>query len=45
VRIIDETPAYSRVLFDNPPLNVVDGGVLNGLQSLLSRMDALPRAL
>jgi hypothetical protein len=23
-RIVEETPAYWRVLFDNPPLNVVD---------------------
>ena len=42
VRIVEETPAYWRVLFDNPPLNVVDGSVFEGLQELLSRMDASP---
>jgi enoyl-CoA hydratase/carnithine racemase len=42
VRIVEETPAYWRVVFDNPPLNVVDGGVFEGLQELLSRMDASP---
>jgi len=42
VRIVEETPAYWRVLFDNPPLNVVDGGVFEGLQALLARMDASP---
>ncbi|MFD7447177.1 enoyl-CoA hydratase/isomerase family protein [Streptomyces sp. NPDC059909] len=42
VRIIEETPAYWRVLFDNPPLNVVDHAVLQGLQDLLARMDTSP---
>ena len=42
VRIVEETPVYWRVLFDNPPLNVVDGSVFEGLQELLSRMDASP---
>jgi enoyl-CoA hydratase/carnithine racemase len=42
VQIVEETPAYWRVLFDNPPLNVVDGGVFEGLQELLSRMEASP---
>lgn len=42
VRIIEETPAYWRVLFDNPPLNVVDGAVLEGLQALLARVDTSP---
>ena len=40
VRIVEETPAYWRVLFDNPPLNVVDSSVFEGLQELLSRIDA-----
>jgi enoyl-CoA hydratase/carnithine racemase len=39
VRIVEESPAYWRVLFDNPPLNVFDAGVLEGLQQLLARMD------
>ena len=42
VRIVEETPAHWRVLFDNPPLNVVDGTVFDGLQQLLSRMDTSP---
>ncbi|WP_374771833.1 enoyl-CoA hydratase/isomerase family protein [Streptomyces sp. NBC_01310] len=42
VRIIEETPAYWRVLFDNPPLNVVDHTVFEGLQDLLARMDTSP---
>ena len=42
VRVVEETPAYWRVVFDNPPLNVVDGGVFEGLQELLSRIDASP---
>ncbi|MFD7757870.1 enoyl-CoA hydratase/isomerase family protein [Streptomyces sp. NPDC056661] len=42
VHIIEETPAYWRVLFDNPPLNVADQAVFEGLQDLLARMDASP---
>jgi len=42
VRTVEETPAYWRIVFDNPPLNVVDGSVFEGLQALLTRMDASP---
>ncbi|MFJ7495881.1 enoyl-CoA hydratase/isomerase family protein [Streptomyces sp. NPDC097727] len=42
VHIVEETPAYWRVVFDNPPLNVVDSAVFEGLQDLLARMDASP---
>jgi enoyl-CoA hydratase/carnithine racemase len=42
VHISEESPAYWRVLFDNPPLNVVDQAVFEGLQDLLARMDASP---
>jgi enoyl-CoA hydratase/carnithine racemase len=42
VRVIEETPAYWRVLFDNPPINVVDSAVFQGLQDMLARMDASP---
>src|SRR5262244_1953015 len=42
LRIVEKTPAYWGVLFDNPPLNVVDSSVFEGLQELLSRMDASP---
>src|SRR6266436_9378288 len=40
LRIIEETSAYWRVLFDHPPLNIVGVGMFEGLQELLSRMDA-----
>src|SRR4029077_5019040 len=42
LRIIEETSAYWRVLFDNPPLNIVGAGMFEGLQDLLARMDATP---
>jgi enoyl-CoA hydratase/carnithine racemase len=42
VRVIEETPAYWRVVFDNPPLNLVDATMFEGLQGLLGRMDASP---
>jgi enoyl-CoA hydratase/carnithine racemase len=42
VRVIKETPAYWRVVFDNPPFNMMDDTVFNGLQDLLIRMDASP---
>ena len=43
VRVIEETPAYWRVLFDYPPFNIVDAAIFEGLQDLLGRMDANPR--
>src|SRR5712691_13012519 len=42
VRIIEETSAYWRVLFDYPPFNIVDATIFGGLQDLLARMDASP---
>jgi enoyl-CoA hydratase/carnithine racemase len=42
VRVIEETPAYWRVRFENPPFNVVDATIFEGLQDLLARMDASP---
>src|SRR5258706_6528763 len=42
VRVIEETPAYWRVLFDYPPFNIVDDTIYEGLQDLLARMDASP---
>src|SRR3989442_2389339 len=42
VRVIEETPAYWRVLFDYPPFNIVDATIFEGLQDLLARMDASP---
>ena len=40
LRIIEETPAYWSILFDNPPLNIVGAGIFESLQHLLARMDA-----
>src|ERR1700682_6709237 len=42
VRVIEETSAYWRVLFDYPPFNMVDATIFEGLQDLLARMDASP---
>src|ERR1700757_4945636 len=42
VRVIEETPAYWRVLFENPPFNILDATLFEGLQDLLARMDANP---
>jgi enoyl-CoA hydratase/carnithine racemase len=42
LRIIEETPAYWRVVFDYPPFNVVDATIFQGLQDLLARMYASP---
>src|ERR1700682_4942438 len=42
VRVIEETPAYWRVVFDYPPFNIVDATIFEGLQDLLVRMDTSP---
>ena len=42
LRVIEETSAYWRVVFDYPPFNIVDATVFQGLQDLLARMDASP---
>jgi len=42
LRIIEETPAYWRVVFDNPPLNIMGAAMFEGLQDLLARIDASP---
>jgi enoyl-CoA hydratase/carnithine racemase len=39
LRIVEETPAYWRVVFDYPPFNVMDGTMFQSLQDLLARMD------
>src|SRR5271169_1624602 len=39
VRVVEETPAYWRVVFDYPPFNIVDADVFQALQDLLVRMD------
>src|ERR1700731_297702 len=40
VRIIEETPAYWKVVFDYPPFNILDATIFDSLQNLLVRMDA-----
>ena len=42
VRVVEETSAYWRVLFDYPPFNVMDATIFEGLQELLARIDASP---
>src|SRR5260370_38912056 len=42
LHVIEETPAYWRVVFDNPPLNIMDADMFEGLQDLLARMDDSP---
>jgi enoyl-CoA hydratase/carnithine racemase len=43
LRVIEETPAYWRVVFDYPPFNILDATIFGGLQELLLRMDASQR--
>ena len=40
MRVIEETPAYWKVVFDYPPFNILDATIFEGLQDLLVRMDA-----
>src|SRR2546426_8773188 len=42
VRVIEETPAYWRVVFVYPPFNFVDASLYQALQGLLARMDESP---
>src|SRR5258708_13559669 len=42
VRVIEETSAYWRIVFDYPPFNILDATIFEGLQDLLARMDASP---
>jgi enoyl-CoA hydratase/carnithine racemase len=42
LRVVEETPAYWRVVFDYPPFNMVDATVYEGLQDSLASMDASP---
>src|SRR6201984_393842 len=42
VRVIEETSAYWRVIFDYPPFNILDATIFEGLQDLLARMDSSP---
>src|SRR6266446_3842384 len=38
MRLVEETPAYWRVVFDYPPFNIVDADIFQALE-LLVRMD------
>src|SRR5467141_1068901 len=40
VRVIEETSACWKVVFDYPPFNIVDATIFEGLQELLAQMDA-----
>src|SRR6266481_243703 len=42
VQVIEETPAYWRVVFDYPPFNILDATIFEDLQRLLARMEASP---
>src|ERR1700733_12293577 len=42
VRVMEETSAYWRFVFDYPPFNIVDATIFEGLQDLLSQMSANP---
>jgi enoyl-CoA hydratase/carnithine racemase len=42
VWVIEDTSAYWRVLFENPPSNILDATVFEGLQDLVARMGASP---
>jgi enoyl-CoA hydratase/carnithine racemase len=39
MRVIEETPAYWKVIFDYPPFNILDATIFEGLQDLLVRMN------
>jgi enoyl-CoA hydratase/carnithine racemase len=40
LRVIEETPAYWRAVFDYPPFNILDATIFEALQDLLARMEA-----
>src|ERR1700719_1419721 len=40
LQVIEESPAYWRIVFDYPPFNIVDATLYQALQDLLARMDA-----
>jgi enoyl-CoA hydratase/carnithine racemase len=42
LRVMEETPAYWRIIFDYPPFNVADGTMFQALQELLARIDVDP---
>jgi enoyl-CoA hydratase/carnithine racemase len=40
LRVVEESPAYWRIVFDYPPFNIVDATLYEALQNLLVRMGA-----
>ena len=42
LRVVEETSAYWRVIFDYPPFNVADGTMFQALQDLLARINVDP---
>ena len=42
MRVIEETPAFWRMIFDYPPFNMLDATIFEGLQDLIARMEASP---
>jgi enoyl-CoA hydratase/carnithine racemase len=42
LRVIEESPAYWRIVFDYPPFNVADGTMFQALQDLLARINVDP---
>ena len=42
MRVIEESPAYWRAIFDNPPLNLLGPAMFESLQKLLARMETDP---
>src|SRR5882762_883902 len=42
LRVMEETPAYWRIIFDYPPFNVADGAMFQALQDLLARINVDP---
>src|SRR6266853_1235967 len=41
-RVVEETPAYWKVVFDYPPFNLEGASIFEALQDLLARMEASP---
>ena len=42
LRVVEDSPAYWRIVFDYPPFNIVDATLYEALQDLLARMDVSP---
>jgi len=40
LRVVEQSSTWWRVIFDNPPFNIVDGALFQSLQDLLVRMGA-----